>query len=162
MIAAHANSSHGVAMQGWDFVGGQTRIAYTQDKNLHALEVTDLESSGRRSTRNFFNGSKPEYPRRMHCIQGSDAHRLAKDPKDKSNPWGVGDRATEVMIESVSFEALMALFQGSDFNRTRPARPAAAAPFDPVKAARKQGPSLVQSFHETLSPKGTRLTPLLE
>ena len=100
VIAAHANSSHGVAMQGWDFVGGQTRIAYTQDKNLHALEVTDLESSGRRSTRNFFNGSKPEYPRRMHCIQGSDAHRLVKDPKDKSNPWGVGDRATEVLVES--------------------------------------------------------------
>ena len=34
-IAAHANSSHGVAMPGFQ-VGGQTRIAYTQDENLHA------------------------------------------------------------------------------------------------------------------------------
>ena len=162
VIAAHANSSHGVAMQGWDFVGGQTRIAYTQDKNLHALEVTDLESTSRRSTRNFFNGSKPEYARRMHCIQGSDAHRLLKDIKDKGNPWGVGDRPTEVMLESVSFEALMDLFQASDFNRTRPARPAAAAPFDPIKAARTQGPSIIQSFHEVFSPKSPRLTPLID
>jgi hypothetical protein len=41
-IAAHANSSNGVAMQGFPF-GGQTKIAYTQDPNLTALEVTDLE-----------------------------------------------------------------------------------------------------------------------
>lgn len=163
VIAAHVNSSHGVAMQGqgWDFIGGQTRIAYTQDKNLHALEVTDLDSSSRRSTRNFFNGSKPEYPRRMHCIQGSDAHRLVKDAKDKSNPWGVGDRATEVMLDAVSFEDLLALFQSNDFNRTRPARPAAATPFDPVKAARGQGPSIIQSFYEVFSPKTTRLTPII-
>ncbi len=39
-IAAHVNSSHGVAMRGIDF-GGQTKIAYTQDSHLHALEVTD-------------------------------------------------------------------------------------------------------------------------
>src|SRR3972149_6074857 len=38
VIAAHANSSNGVAMRGFAF-GGQTRIAYTQDSNLHALEV---------------------------------------------------------------------------------------------------------------------------
>ena len=38
--------------------GGQTKIAYTQDRNLHALEVTDLSSSSSRSTARFFNGSK--------------------------------------------------------------------------------------------------------
>src|SRR5437867_12408655 len=48
-IAAHANSSNGVAMQGFPF-GGQTKIAYTQDANLTALEVTDLEATGRRTT----------------------------------------------------------------------------------------------------------------
>lgn len=58
VIAAHANSSHGVAMFGFDF-GGQTKIAYTQDPNLHALEVTDLEAKKRRTTASFFNGSKP-------------------------------------------------------------------------------------------------------
>ena len=67
-IAAHVNSSHGVAMRGLDF-GGQTKIAYTQDAHLHALEVTDLDSKSKRSTATFFNGTKPEYPRRMHCIQ---------------------------------------------------------------------------------------------
>jgi hypothetical protein len=67
VIAAHANSTNGVAMRGINF-GGQTRIAYTQDKNLHALEVTDLDVKGPRSTAGFFNGTKPEYPRRMHCI----------------------------------------------------------------------------------------------
>ncbi|MBE9471163.1 MAG: PHP domain-containing protein, partial [Chloroflexi bacterium] len=75
VIAAHADSTHGVAMRRLGF-GGQTRIAYTQDPHLHALEVTDLEKRGRRTTARFFDGSRPEYPRRMHCIQGSDAHRL--------------------------------------------------------------------------------------
>ncbi|MFO7696732.1 MAG: PHP domain-containing protein, partial [Anaerolineae bacterium] len=63
VIAPHANSTHGVAMFGISF-GGQTRIAYTQDPNLHALEVTDLEgSTRRRTTGSFFDGSKPQYPR---------------------------------------------------------------------------------------------------
>jgi hypothetical protein len=78
VIAAHANSSNGVAMRGFP-IGGQTKIAYTQDPHLHALEVTDIEGRGSRTTATFFNGTKPEYPRRMHCIQGSDAHRLSTD-----------------------------------------------------------------------------------
>ncbi len=107
VIAAHANSSNGVAMRGFNF-GGQTRIAYTQDPNLHALEVTDLDIQGRRSTAFFFNGTKPEYPRRMHCVQGSDAHRVAADPQRKKN-LGVGDRATDIFIPEVSFEAIKEL-----------------------------------------------------
>ncbi len=101
VIAAHANSTHGVALQGMSF-GGQTRIAFTQDANLHALEVTDLESASRRSSLRFFDGSKPEYPRRMHLLQGSDAHRLSRDPKDK-NRMGVGDRVTEILLNDFSF-----------------------------------------------------------
>ena len=154
VIAAHVNSAHGVAMQGFDF-GGQTKIAYTQDPHLHALEVTDLESRGRRRTALFFNGSKPEYPRRMHCIQGSDAHYLNRPPDDK-NHLGVGDRVTEVLLPEPSFEALLELFQGQDFARTRPYR-AAQSPFDHVQAAREQGPSIVQSFHETMARRGGRL-----
>ena len=154
VIAAHANSSHGVALQGLDF-GGQTKIAYTQDPHLHALEVTDLEKKGRRTTASFYSGSKPEYPRRMHCIQGSDAHRLNRDPHDK-NALGVGDRVTEVLLPEVSFEALKAVFLGDDFARTRPYRPA-KAPFDHVRAAREQGPSIVQSFHESMAKQGGRL-----
>ena len=90
VIAAHANSTHGVAMRDFPF-GGQTKIAYTQDANLHALEVTDLDSRSTRATARFFDGSKPEYPRRMRSVQGSDAHRLTRDLNDK-NRLGIGDR----------------------------------------------------------------------
>lgn len=158
VIAAHANSSHGVAMQDFDF-GGQTKIAYTQDPNLHALEVTDLESGRRRSTASFYNGSKPEYPRRMHCIQGSDAHRLVGDPKDK-RALGVGERVTELLLPETGFAAIKDLFLGDDFARTRPYRPA-KQPFDHVMAARQEGPSIVQSFFERASRKGGRLHALV-
>ncbi len=157
-IAAHANSTHGVAMQDFDF-GGQTKISYTQDPQLAALEVTDLESRRRRSTASFFNGSKPEYPRRMHCIQGSDAHRLMRDPNDPAN-LGVGDRATEMLLPELSFDALKAVFASNDFARTRPYRPT-TAPFDHVRAAREQGSSIVQSFHESMTRKGGRMLAVL-
>ncbi|MFH1084292.1 MAG: RNA-binding domain-containing protein, partial [Chloroflexota bacterium] len=151
VIAAHANSSHGVAMFGLDFAG-QTRIAYTQDPHLHALEVTDLENQRRRSTASFFNGSRPQYPRRMHCIQGSDAHRIVGKGKD----LGVGERATEVLLTEVSFRALKELFVDQDFARTRPYR-RTEQPFDHVEAARQEGASIVQSFHDSMARQGGRL-----
>jgi hypothetical protein len=152
VIAAHANSTHGVAMFGFDF-GGQTRIAYTQDPDLHALEVTDLGSNRRRTTASFFNGSKPQYPRRMFCIQGSDSHRIQGKGKD----LGVGERATEVLLPEKSFKALKALFLGNDFTRVRPYSRTAAESYDPVEAARNQGPTIVQSFHEQMTRQGGRL-----
>ena len=151
VIGAHANSSHGVAMMNLDF-GGQTRIAYTQDPNLHVLEVTDLEASRRRTTASFFNGSRPQYPRRMHCIQGSDAHRITGN----RNNMGVGERATEVLLAELSFGALKDLFLGGDFTRSRPYR-RTAEPFDFVEAARSEGPTFVQSFHEQATSQGGRL-----
>lgn len=154
-IAAHANSTNGVAMRGFGF-GGQTKIAFTQDPHLHALEVTDLEVKGRRSTAAFFSGTKPEYPRRMHCIQGSDSHRLRTDPTNKKN-LGVGDRATEVLIDDVSFGALRDLFAGNDFARTRPHRASADESFDFIQQAVEEGPSIVQDFHESVSVRGGRL-----
>ncbi len=154
-IAAHANSTNGVAMRGFP-MGGQTKIAYTQDPHLHALEVTDLEQGGRRSTAAFFSGTKPEYPRRMHCIQGSDCHRLFTDPKNKKH-LGVGDRATEVLLSEVSFEALKELFLSNDFARTRPHRRTSTEIFDFVLQAREAGPSIVQDFHESMSVRGGRL-----
>jgi hypothetical protein len=157
-IAAHANSSHGVALRGLDF-GGQTRIAFTQDRHLHALEVTDLEKRGRRTTAWFFSGRKPEYPRRMHCIQGSDAHRVIQDPRDR-NRLGWGDRITEILLPEPSFKEIKAVFLGEDFSRTRPYRPA-EAPFDHVQAAREEGPSIVQSFHESMTKRGGRLHAVL-
>jgi hypothetical protein len=154
-IAAHVNSSHGVAMRGLDF-GGQTKIAYTQDAHLHALEVTDLDSKSKRSTALFFNGTKPEYPRRMHCIQSSDSHRLNRDPKNSKNP-GAFDRVTEVLLPEVSFAALKQVFLSNDFTLTRPYRGKTSEPYDVVKAAREVGANIVQSFHEGHSQRGGKL-----
>ncbi len=155
VIAAHANSTNGVAMRGFTF-GGQTKIAYTQHSGLHALEVTDLDQKGRRSTAAFFSGTKPEYPRRMHCIQGSDAHRLRTDPNNKKN-LGIGDRATDVLLPEVSFEALKELFLSNDFARTRPHVAASERIFDFVQQAREEGPSIIQDFHESMTARGGRL-----
>jgi hypothetical protein len=152
VIAAHANSSNGVAMRGFAF-GGQTKIAYTQDPHLHALEVTDLDHKGPRSTAAFFNGTKPEYPRRMHTIQGSDAHRLTTDPVRKKN-LGVGDRATEVLLPEVSFDALLELFQSNDFARTRLHRFQEESSFDFIHAAVEEGPNIIQDFHESMTVRG--------
>lgn len=155
VIAAHANSTNGIAMRGFP-IGGQTKIAYTQDPNLHALEVTDLEQRGGRTTAAFFNGTKPEYPRRMHCIQGSDCHRLATDPSRKKN-LGVGDRATEALLPEVSFEALFELFTSNDFARTRPHRHKEEPVFDFIRAAREEGPNIIQDFHESMTVRGGKL-----
>jgi hypothetical protein len=156
-IAAHANSTHGVAMLGLDF-GGQTRIAYTQDRNLHALEVTDLNKRTRNTTQRFFSGTKPEYPRRMRCIQGSDAHRLNALPSEKGKPerLGVGDRVTDFNLPERSFAALRELFISSDFSRSKPYN-ASLKPFDYVQTAREEGASVVQSFHESVTRRGGRM-----
>ncbi|MCB0124697.1 MAG: putative DNA binding domain-containing protein [Caldilineaceae bacterium] len=158
VIAAHANSTHGVAMRDFPF-GGQTKIAYTQDANLDALEVTDLDRRRGYSTARFFNGSKTEYPRRMHCIQGSDAHRLETDKKNAKR-LGIGERATELLLETPTFEAVKALFRSNQFDRTRPAR-AKDKPFDALAVALEEGATIVQSFHETANQRGGKLTAIL-
>ena len=157
MIAAHANSTHGVAMRNFPF-GGQTKIAYTQDSNLDALEVTDIDRRGP-STARFFNGSKSEYSRRMHCIQGSDAHRLTTDAKNTKR-LGIGERPTEMMLDAPTFDNLSALLRSNQFDRTRPAR-AADKPFDPLATAREEGPTIVQSFHESANKRSGKLTGIL-
>ena len=154
VIAAHANANNGVAMRGFPF-GGQTKIAYTQDFNLHALEITDI-AKGRRSTQTFFSGTKPEYPRRMHCIQGSDAHRLELEPQRKKN-LGIGERATDVRLQKVSFDDLKDLFISNDFARTRPHRQKAEPAFDFIQAARDEGANIVQDFHESTTTRGGKL-----
>ena len=158
-IAAHANSTNGVAMKGFSF-GGQTRIAYTQDSNLDALEVTDLEVKGGRPTAAFFNGTKPDYSRRMHCIQGSDCHRLTTDPLRKKN-LGVGDRTTDFFLPEASFEAIRDLFSHNDFARTRPHRLMEEPAFDFIQAALEEGSNIIQEFHESMSIKGGKLVMLI-
>jgi hypothetical protein len=155
VIAAHANSSNGVAMRGFP-IGGQTKIAYTQDTHLHALEVTDLEQKGARSTANFFSGIKPEYSRRMHCIQGSDAHRLTQDQVRKKN-LGVGERATDVLLPEESLAAIKELLLSNDFARTRPHRHREEPAYDFIQAAREEGSNIIQDFHESITVRGGKL-----
>jgi hypothetical protein len=157
-VAAHANSTHGVAMRNFPF-GGQTKIAYTQNENLSALEVTDLESRSRKATARFFDGSKPEYPRNMHCIQGSDAHRLDTDRRNIKR-LGIGERATEMLLDEPSFEAIRALLASPHFDRTRPYR-APEKVVDHLAAAKAEGPNQTQSFHESASKAGGRQTVVL-
>lgn len=159
VIAAHANSSNGVAMRGFNF-GGQTKIAYTQDPNLHALEVTDLDQKGPRSTAAFFNGTKPEYPRRMHCIQGSDAHRMTPDAARKKN-LSIGDRATDVLLPELDFDDLRELFESNDFSRTRPHRFTEEPAFDFIQAAREEGANIIQDFHDSMTVRGGKLYAIL-
>lgn len=155
VIAAHVNSTHGVMMRGFDF-GGQTKIAYTQDPYLHALEVTDLGRRGRFTTETFFSGTKNEYPRRMRCIQGSDAHRLSFDPRNPKN-LGIGDRPTEVLLPERSFEALRELLQGNDFARSRGFRGLDRDFIDRIHAAREDGANETTAFHESMTVTGGRL-----
>jgi hypothetical protein len=89
----------------------------------------------------------------MHCIQGSDAHRLRRDANSPKN-LGVGDRATDVLLDEVSFEALKELFRSNDFARTRPHSATAEVEFDYVQQAREEGPNIVQAFHESAQVKG--------
>jgi histidinol phosphatase-like PHP family hydrolase len=159
VIGAHVNSTHGIAMQGFPF-GKQTKMDYTQDPNLHALEATDLENPGRRTTIRFFSGSKAEYPRRMHVIQGSDAHRLTQDPERETN-LGVGDRPTEMLLSEVSFTAIKDLLQSKNFDYTRAARPTTGgAEF--IREARKQGNTSTQAFHERLATRRTKSNAVLK
>ncbi|MBN1286985.1 MAG: putative DNA binding domain-containing protein [Anaerolineae bacterium] len=153
-IAAHVNSTHGIFDRRRD-IGGQTRIAYTQDSNLHALELTDWEKRGRGTTARFFDGTKPEYPRRMHFVQSSDAHRIHGDPKNPKR-LGIGERVTEANLPECSFEALKEVFEGNDFARLRPYR-GRREPLDHIQAAREEGESIVLSFHESVTRRGGRL-----
>lgn len=157
VIAAHANSTHGVAMRNFPF-GGQTKIAYTQDPNLDALEVTDLDRLGRTTVR-FFSGTKAEYPRRMHCLQGSDAHRLTVDPRNPKR-LGIGDRPTELLLDEPTYENIVSVIRSKQYDRVRPARPA-DRPFDPLDVVREEGANLVQSFHETAAERGGKLAAIL-
>lgn len=151
-IAAHANSTNGVSMRDMDF-GGQTRIAYTQDPFLHAIEWTDLDR-GRRSSSTLLTGIRQEYPRRMHALQGSDAHRISVLP---SNPkrLGIGERTTEVQLAEVSFAALKTLLQSQEWDRVRPAFDILDVPAEAQKVVTEPAESATYAYHAALGKKTT-------
>ncbi len=161
-IAAHANSSNGVSMRNMN-LGGQTRIAFTQDSHLMAIEFTDLDKGSRRSSAFLFSGVKPEYPRRMFAIQGSDSHRVVGDPANPKR-LGVGDRATEMQLNDVSYRGLRELFVSNEFDRVRPVfdRLELAPDMSDIASAREAGPSATVAFYPALAKKGDRLEALIK
>ena len=119
--------------------------------------MTDLSRKGRRTTTHFFSGTKPEYPRRMRCIQGSDSHNLTSvREKGRVITLGVGERTTEVLLKDRSFDELLKMFQSTDFSRSRPYNPD-HQPEDYIQSARAEGATVVQSFHESMARKGGKL-----
>ena len=157
-IAAHANSSNGVSMRGLN-LGGQTRIAFTQDAHLHAIEFTDLDR-GRYSSAHLFTGIKPEYPRRMFAIQGSDAHRLTAS-RENAKRLGVGERVTEIQLDEVSFKALRSVFLSQEFARVRPVFDVLDLPEDRLVQARQSGAGATIAFHPALPKRGDRFEAVL-
>jgi len=97
----------------------------------------------------------------MHVIQGSDAHRLNRDPHRETN-LGACDRMTEVLVPdgSLTFDMLMQLFRSNDFNRVRPFRPS-QDPYDFIRTARSEGETIVQAFHESPPARRGRLSPIV-
>ncbi|MCZ7673610.1 MAG: hypothetical protein M5U34_44085 [Chloroflexi bacterium] len=78
------------------------------------MEVTDLDKKRALYHPPLYSGSKPEYPRPMRCIQGSDAHRLVRENAN-SKYLGVGYRITEILMDDLSFESLAKVLKGLTF-----------------------------------------------
>ena len=160
-IPAHANVARGVAMQAVRY-GEQTRIAYTQSPLIAALEVTDLDDTSRRGSAASFSGTHTDYPRQMHLIQGSDAHRVTREGALRDTDLGVGDRAMELMLPERSFVALRQLFASDTFTHERPYFPMPERASDPILAARDIGPTITQAFHEQARSRRSRFRPVLK
>ncbi len=92
----------------------------------------------------------------MHCIQGSDSHRLLTDPQKKKN-IGIGERTTDLYLPELNFPAIQELLQSNDFARTRPHRQQEEPAFDFIQSALEDGPNIIQDFHESMSAKGGQL-----
>ena len=70
------------------------------------------------------------------------------------------DRTTEVLLPEPSFAALRSLFTGEEFARTRPFVDR-QDPFEIVRAARGEGNTATQAFHESLATKRTGMAHIL-
>ena len=148
VFGAHVNSTHGVAMRNIRF-GGQTKIAYTQDRNLHALEVTDLASSSARSTARFFNGYQGRVLR-AGCTASRGRMPIASTRIRTGRPTSasVTGQPSSCLPER-TFAALRAVLRSDQFDRVRAARaggPAANA----IHTAREAGKPAQLAFHETI------------
>jgi hypothetical protein len=96
----------------------------------------------------------------MHCIQGSDAHRVSMDPNRK-RVLGIGDRATDLLLPDVTFDSLLDLFKSNDYSRTRPHRHKEEPVYDFIQAALEEGANIIQDFHDSMTVRGGKLYTIL-
>lgn len=146
VIAAHVNSPTGVLAIASNLPTGTARISATQSPYLHALEFAGFHSTQLQgfSSPRWYDGANLGYERPMHCIQGSDAHRLIQDPDAQIRRWGIGDRPTEVLLAEPTFQALLALFQSQDFERVRVPYVSDVTRYNRITDARSAGASDTQ------------------
>ena len=158
-IAAHANSSNGVSMRNMN-LGGQTRIAFTQDPHLAAIEFTDLDNGTRRSSAYLFTGVKTEYPRRMHALQGSDAHFVTASPTTNAWAWATArprcSWKKSVSMGSRRFCAARTLITCARRWTSLICRRKSGTAISKPRAS--LGPMPPSPFTEVLAKKGERLT----
>jgi hypothetical protein len=76
---------------------------------------------------------------------------------DPRNPkrLGIGERPTELLLDEPTIENIAAVLRSKQYDRVRPAQPADKV-FDPLEVVREEGPTLVQSFHETAAGNGCK------
>ncbi len=73
----------------------------------------------------------------------------------------MGDRATDVLLSECTFSALLDLFRGNDFSRTRPHRHQEEPTYDFIQTAQEEGPNIIQDFHESMTIRGGKLYAIL-
>lgn len=91
-IAAHADGPKGFLVANEQ---GQTKIRIYSNSNLAALELTSLERKNQ-----YLDGKVGGYSRPIPCIQGSDAHSLAR----------IGARHTLLRMHHLSLEGVRQAF----------------------------------------------------
>ena len=96
----------------------------------------------------------------MHCIQGSDSHRLTSDLSRKK-VLGIGDRTTDIFLNEKDFYAILDVFRGNDFSKTRPHRATTEPSFSFLLSAQKEGSNIIQEFHESMTIRGGKLYAIL-
>jgi len=93
-IVAHTDSAKGLTEE----IRGMRRTKLIQHESLKVVEITKDE------TKHFFDGSDPNYRRKLSCIKGSDAH----------HPNEIGQRATWIKMGECSFRGLKQIIHEPD------------------------------------------------
>ena len=89
-IAAHADQTRGLIHD----LGDQQLTTIVHSIKLYGLEVVHKETS------QAFDGTNPNYKRKLSCIQNSDAHSLSE----------IGCRTTNIRMDKPSLEGLRKAF----------------------------------------------------